>query len=234
VLLTLLGLSTSAAAQQAPNDAAAREYFERGRSAFEHADYERSLVYFRHAYRLSQRSELQYNIGVAADRLQREEEALDAFERYVEETESPAREAEVRERINALRQSIAKRKATERALAEATLRYQPPANHEEPSDGARVPTSAIVGSSALGAVGLAGIAAMGVGLARDGSCTREVAGRCVTESSATAWTWVYGGVGAAALAGSAVWLALSAKRRKEERKTQVSVSPTGVWVSRMF
>ena len=234
ILLMAFGFAAGAIAQEAPNDAAARQYFERGRSAFEQADYESALVYFRHAYRLSNRSELQYNIGVAADRLQREEEALEAFERYVEETESPAREPEVRERINALQQSIAERKATERALAEATIRYQTPTEGQQPSDGVRIPTSAIAGSSALGVVGVAGIAAMGVGLARNGSCTREVAGTCVTESSATAWTWVYGGVGMAALAGGAVWLALSAKRRKEERKTQLSISPTGVWVSRTF
>jgi hypothetical protein len=140
----------------------------------------------------------------------------------------------VQERIIALRQSIAERNATERALAEATIRYQTPTQNETDSDGTRIPTSAIVGSSALAAVGVAGVAAMGVGLAKNGSCSREVAGRCVTESSATAWTWVYGSIGVAALAGSATWLALSAKRSKEKRKTQVSVSPTGVMVSGTF
>ena len=233
MLLGLIG-SVPAAAQQSLDDAAAREHFERGRSAFERADYEGALVYFRHAYRLSRKQELQYNIGVAADRLQREEEALEAFEHYLEDSENPARETEVRERINALRQSIAERQATERALAEATLRYRASAQQDELSDGARIPTSAIIGSSALAAVGVAGVAAMSVGLARNGSCAREVAGRCVTESSATAWTWVYGGIGIAALAGSATWLVLSAKHHKEKRKTQISVSPTGVMVSGTF
>jgi tetratricopeptide (TPR) repeat protein len=223
-----------AAAQGTPNDRAARDYFERGRTAFEEADYESALVYFRHAYRLSNRNELQYNIGVAADRLQREEEALEAFERYLEDAKNPERQAEVRERINALRQTIAERDATERALAEAAIRYQSPTQYEEPSDGARIPTSAIIGSSALAAVGVAGVAAMGVALAKDGSCKREIGGRCVTESSATAWTWVYGGIGIAALAGSATWFALGAKRNNEKRKTNVSVSPTGVMVSGTF
>jgi len=234
--LLLLGLICAAptAAQQTADDAAAREYFERGRSAFEEADYEGALVYFRHAYRLSHREELQYNIGVAADRLQREEEALEAFEHYLEESEDAAREVEVQERITALRQSIAERKATERALEEATIRYRAPARNGTTNDGARVPTSAIVGSSALAAVGVAGIAAMSVGLARSGSCSQEVGGRCVTESSATAWTWVYGGVGVAALAASATWLALSAKRSKEKRQTQISVSPMGLMVSGTF
>lgn len=232
-LLLGIGLSSAAIAQQTPDDAAARQYFERGRSSFEEADYEAALVYFRHAYRLSRRSELQYNIGVAADRLQREDEALEAFEHYLDEAEDPVREAEVRERIVALRQSIAERKATERALAEARIRYQP-RTQEGASDDARVSTSAIIGASTLAAVGAAGVAAMSVGLARDGSCTSEVAGRCVTENSATAWTWVYGGIGIAALAGSATWFALSAKRKKDQRKTAVSVSPFGVMVSGSF
>jgi hypothetical protein len=45
---------------------------------------------------------------------------------------------------------------------------------------------------------------------------------------------VYGGLGVAALAGSATWLALSVKRGKDKRTTQVSVSPTGVMVSGTF
>lgn len=217
-----------AAAQETADDAAAREYFERGRSSFEEADYEGALVYFRHAYRLSARGELQYNIGVAADRLQREEEALHAFERYLEETDHPVREIEVVERIHALRQSIAEREATERALAEAAM------ISETKSARARMPASAIAGGSALGAVGVGGIVAMGVGLAKDGSCRQEVGALCVTERSATAWTWVYGALGIAALAGSATWLVIGSKRGNERRTTQVSISPTGVRVSRTF
>ena len=232
----LLGLTGtgSTAAQEPADDAAAREYFERGRASFERADYEAALVYFRHAYRLSRRGELQYNIGVAADRLQREDEALEAFEHYLEETDNPAREAEVRERIGALRKSIAERKATERALEEATIRYRSPAQPSMARDGARIPTSAIIGASTIAAVGVAGVVAMGVGLGKNGACRQEIGGNCVTESSATSWTWVYGGLGVAALVGSATWLAVSAKRRKDGRSTQLSLSPTGLKVSGTF
>ena len=233
LLLGLIG-GASAAAQEAADDAAAREYFERGRASFEQADYEGALVYFRHAYRLSRRGELQYNIGVAADRLQREDEALEAFEHYLEETDNPPRAAEVRERIGALQKSIAERKATERALQEATIRYQSPARGSIASDGARIPSSAIIGASTIAAVGVAGVVAMGVGLGKNGSCKQEDAGGCVTESSATPWTWVYGGLGVAALVGSATWLAVSAKRRKDGRSTQLSLSPTGLRVSGTF
>lgn len=103
--------SAPAAAQQAPDDAAAREYFKAGRAAFEQADYESALIYFRHAYRASARAKLQYNIGVTADRLQREREALEAFEQYLNDVEQPARDAEVRVRVRALRESLAKQEA---------------------------------------------------------------------------------------------------------------------------
>ena len=111
--------TSRAIAQETTDDNGGREYFERGRFAFEEADYETALAYFRHAYELSRRAELQYNIGVAADRLQREEEALEAFERYLAETEKPTRAAEVRQRIDALERSIAEREVTELALEEA-------------------------------------------------------------------------------------------------------------------
>jgi len=222
---------SSAVAQSTPDEAAAREYFERGRVAFDAADYEGALVYFRHAYRLNARGELQYDIGVAASRLQREEEALEAFEHYLEETEDAEREAEVLERIAALRRSIAQRKATERALAEATIRYRtaPPAQELR-----RISTSAIIGSSILGAVGVAGVTAMGVGLARNGTCTEAVAGSCVTERSTTAWTYVYGSFGLAALAGAATWLGVDARRNKAKRETRVSITPAGLSVSGKF
>lgn len=234
-LALLLAMSAiSVSAQEAKKDDSAREYFERGRVAFEGADYERALVYFRHAYRLSQRSELQYNIGVAADRLQREEEALEAFEEYLDQTDRPEREAEVKERIDALRRSIAERESTERALAEATIQYEAINPIAQRSDDAKLPTSAIVGGSTLAAVGVAGIAAMAVGLARDGSCKEEVGGRCVTQNSATAWTWVYGGLGVAALAGSAAWFGVSFKRVNATRETAWTITPSGIVVSGKF
>ncbi len=236
LVLSMSAGSTSAqkTQQETQNDGEAREYFEKARVAFDVADYERALVYFRHAYRLSQRSELHYNIVVAADRLQREDEALEAFEQYLEDTEQPEREAEVRERIEALRESIEEREATERALVEATIQYKASDPITQRSDGAKLPTSAIAGGSTLAAVGAAGVTAMAVGLARDGSCKEERGGSCVTQNSATAWTWVYGGLGVAALAGSATWFAVSYKRTKAKRETAWTITPTGVVVSGKF
>jgi len=138
--------ATTASAEPSADDAAAREYFEAGRVAFDQADYESALTYFRHAYRTSDRGELLYNIAVAADRLQRNQEALEAFEQYLERTKRPVRESEVRTRIEALRKSIAEKEATEQALIEAKLRYDQiaPRRRGATRDPAPVPTSASI------------------------------------------------------------------------------------------
>jgi tetratricopeptide (TPR) repeat protein len=141
-----MAFATPASAQPMADDAAAREYFEAGRVAFDQADYESALTYFRHAYRTSGRGALLYNIGVAADRLQRDREALEAFEQYLDSTEKPTRASEVRRRIEALRKSIAEKEATERALLEAKLRYQQIAEGQRGAtrDPAPLPTSASI------------------------------------------------------------------------------------------
>jgi tetratricopeptide (TPR) repeat protein len=221
----------AALAQEIAGDAAAREHFLRGQAAFEAADYEQALVHLQESYRLSQRGQLQYNIG-------RAEEALEAFEHYLGEVENPTREQEVRKRMAALQATIAKREQ-ERALTEAAVRYAPPDSAPQPprdrSSDRRIPSSAIVGSSVLAAVGVAGVAAMGVGIARGGSCVeRDANGTCVTERAASAWTGVYGALGIAALAGSATWLAVSRKRTREKRSTAWMVTPAGIVVAGSF
>jgi len=144
-----LAFATPASADPMADDAAAREYFEAGRVAFDQADYESALTYFRHAYRTSGRGALLYNIAVTADRLQRNQEALEAFEEYLERTEKPARESEVRTRIEALRKSIAEKEATEQALTDAKLRYEQiaPRRRDATRDAAPVPTSASIGTT---------------------------------------------------------------------------------------
>jgi tetratricopeptide (TPR) repeat protein len=228
----------SAFAQETTGDAAAREHFVRGQAAFEAADYEQALVHLQESYRLSQRGQLQYNIGVTASHLGRAEEAQEAFERYLEEVESPPREQEVRKRMAALEATIAKREE-KRALVEAAIRYTAPEDAPESqrdrSSARRIPTSAIAGSSVLATVGVAGVVTMGVGIARSGSCVeRDANGTCATERAASAWTGVYGAVGIAALAGSVTWLAVSSKRAKEKRNTAWMLTPAGVVVAGSF
>ena len=104
----------------------------------------------------------------------------------------------------------------------------------ETVDQGRLPKATIAGGTALAVIGAGGVAAMSVGLAKNGSCTEEVAGTCTVESASTPWAWVYGGLGLAALAGSATWFAISAKRVKGDRETRFSLTPTGAMVSGKF
>lgn len=231
-----LSLTQSAAAQTSDearvNDAAARAHFELGREDFETSEYELALEHFKEAYALSGRAELLYNIGITASRLQRDDEALAAFERYLDEVQNPARELEVRKRAEALRQSSPQGEAAVPGIADG-LNARELAGRG-PVDAGRIPTATIVGASVLGAVGVAGVAAMGVGLARSGGCVDEVDGVCVTRRTTSPWVGVYGALGLASLAGGATWFAVSAKRAKDNRRTAWMLTPTGLVVSGSF
>ena len=222
------------AAQPEDTDAAARESFLLGRAAYRGADYEQALRHFRRAHELSGRNQLLYNIGISADRFGNDEEALEAFERYLAENDNPARDQEVRERIAFLRLAIAERSERERLVAEAAT-HDAAVNRDVVSSTRRMPKSAIVGGSVLAAVGVAGITTMGLGLSRNGSCLEEgLSGVCVTERTASPWTGVYGALGVAALAGSVTWFVVSSRRAKRERSTAWMLSPTGVTVAGSF
>lgn len=227
-----------AGAEPNADDAAAREHFVRGRDAFDATEYERALHHFEEAYRLSERGRLQYNIGVTASRLRRDEAALEAFRRYLEEVENPSREQEVRKRIVALETAIAyEEEQRVKALAEAMRYRTEQAAATDAQDRAkerRVSKSAIIGASLLGAVGVAGITTMGVSLGRSGTCVEEISGQCVSRTTASPWTGVYGAVGVAALAGSATWLIVSRKRQKKRTETSWMLGPTGLTVAGAF
>ncbi|HJK90869.1 MAG TPA: tetratricopeptide repeat protein [Polyangiaceae bacterium LLY-WYZ-15_(1-7)] len=108
--LALVVASVPAAAQDLDEslDEEARAIFQAGRTAYDAARYEDALRHFQHAYRLSTRPELLYNVALAADRLRRDEEALDAFEKYLDSVPDTPHRAQVEERIRFLRASLAR------------------------------------------------------------------------------------------------------------------------------
>lgn len=100
-------------APDASRDREARGLFEAGEEAFRAGRYADALDYFRRAHTLSGRAALLYNVGVAADRVRRDDEAIEAFERYLRE--SPAtvsNRTEVESRLHALREVRAQRVGT--------------------------------------------------------------------------------------------------------------------------
>lgn len=101
-------------------DQAARLTFEAGRDAFASGDYEEALERFEQAYRLSPRPILLYNVGLALDRLRRDEDALARFREYLEITEADAPErTQVEARVRSLEESVAREQALQEALRQS-------------------------------------------------------------------------------------------------------------------
>jgi tetratricopeptide (TPR) repeat protein len=123
-------LATSAAAQprgraaahaEASDEGVARGLFQAGKAAYEAGRYEEALSYFEQAYEQSKRPRMLYNIGQAADRLRRDERALEAFREFLRVLpDDPVRE-EVEKRIAALERAEAERKQAEQAAPAAAL-----------------------------------------------------------------------------------------------------------------
>ncbi|MBX3246277.1 MAG: hypothetical protein KF901_03765 [Myxococcales bacterium] len=110
---------------QEPSDVAeaderARERYEAAVVAFDAGSYEAALDLFRSAYALSPRPRLLYNIGTTADRLRRNQEALDAFEAYLEALPTASNATAVQRRIDVLREDLTR----QRALVEAAMAAQ--------------------------------------------------------------------------------------------------------------
>ena len=141
ISVLLIGVAVSAAAQDASGTdeiSEARALFIAGRSAFNEGRYESALDYFQRSYSLSGRSVLLFNVAQCLDRLRRDEEALAAFEKYLQEVPEAENRTEVESRIEILKSAIASRQqapapaiaGTEDAAAQATTQ---PASDAAPS-----------------------------------------------------------------------------------------------------
>jgi len=116
--------SSRAAAPATEDEAAdtfARKVFDAGKAAFEIGNYAEALRYFQQAYELSERPELLYHVGQAADLLGQEETALQAFAMYLERVPSAPNRTEVEQRLVTLMELIADKRAASEAAAEAML-----------------------------------------------------------------------------------------------------------------
>ncbi|MCU0672301.1 MAG: tetratricopeptide repeat protein [Myxococcota bacterium] len=96
-------LVSNASAQDASYDAEARALFEAGRTAFDAGRYEDALQHFQGAYRRSQRPQLLFNVGVAADRAGRVAEAIAAYEKFLESVPEDAQRPWIETRLGELR-----------------------------------------------------------------------------------------------------------------------------------
>lgn len=120
-LVCLIASGARAQSQSSSSDEEARGLYSAGTAAFSAGRYEEALGYFQHAYDLSHRAAMLYNIGQAADRSRHDEAALDAFERYLSGVTEISNRAEIEGRVRVLRAAILERR-TEAAAAEERRR----------------------------------------------------------------------------------------------------------------
>ncbi len=99
--------ATQGEAAPSARDAEARNLYQAGRLAFDDGRFEEALTNFRRSFELSDRGELLYNIGAAADRLRRDQEALDAYEQFLVRAPTTPQRRNVEARIRVLRETVA-------------------------------------------------------------------------------------------------------------------------------
>jgi tetratricopeptide (TPR) repeat protein len=100
-----------AQSDQELSDTEARALFSAAVAAYDAGRYDDALDSFERAYRRSGRAELLFNVGQCYDRLRRDEEAVEAFERFLAAMPNAENRGQVEARVRALREAIARRNA---------------------------------------------------------------------------------------------------------------------------
>ncbi len=94
---------SGAIAQSEFDDQRARSHFEAGTSYFQESRFEDAVREFQEAYRLSQRSMLLINIGLSYSHALKFDEAIAAYQKYLESEPDAANRSEIEARIEHLR-----------------------------------------------------------------------------------------------------------------------------------
>jgi tetratricopeptide (TPR) repeat protein len=98
----LMVVTAPARAEDDPDTEVARRHFEKGRAFYAADDYVHALEEFEAARKIRPVPALDFNIGRAHDRMGHWEQAIVAYQRYVEAVPAPADAPEVRARISVL------------------------------------------------------------------------------------------------------------------------------------
>lgn len=228
---SLLVTSGTARAQAGTDDEHARLEFEVGRTAYDAAHYAEALAAFERSYALSARPQLLYNIAQAADRLRRDERALEAFEQFLATVPDTPLRVSVSERITLLRAAIAARQP-----AQAAGSTQPPRLEPEHSLLGPVVLLSVGGLLAAG-----GAVSLGVGLgdrasvegAPDGTRLVEVRSAAERAPLLMDTGLVLLGVGLAAASVGLIWL-LVPPSSEDARSLAVAAAVGGVVVTGTF
>jgi tetratricopeptide (TPR) repeat protein len=126
VIIALWCSRAAAAPVDDPDTEIARRHFQRGLESYEALDYERALAEFRRAQRARPLPELDFNIARCLDRLERWEDAIAAYKRYVLRAPNRADAAEAFERVRTLRARLSERAPDAGRAPDVRARRDPP------------------------------------------------------------------------------------------------------------
>jgi tetratricopeptide (TPR) repeat protein len=119
-LISTAGLHAQSSQSREARIAAAKEAFAVGTRAYADGEFKTALTSFQRAYDLTGSPDLLYNIATVSDRMRRDEQALEAYEGYLEARPKSADREHVESRIDVLRAAIeARRRADLDAEIEA-------------------------------------------------------------------------------------------------------------------
>ncbi len=232
-------VSASAYGQTAPvssDVALASAHYQTGTAEYRAGHFAQAAVEFREAYRLSRDPALLFNVGSALYDANDPQGALDAFVAYLEAMPTAANRPVVEGRIASLRARV----ATSAAPSAAPMRVEPvtvasssppPRVPVEPTRAASVPVGAIVLGGAGVLVAASSVLFYALRASALAPCTDESdaivcpdaasANAGITYSALTNWSL---GIGAAMIAGGAVWL-IVARTTDRAPRTTASIVP---------
>jgi tetratricopeptide (TPR) repeat protein len=224
--------------------AAAKKAFAAGTQSYENGEFEAALSSFRRAYELTGSPDLLYNIATVSDRMRRDEEALEAYEGYLEARPKSADREHVAGRIDVLRQAIeARRRAelnaeieTRTAAIEAAARVKaerPLTQHVGPGPGPWI-TIGVGGAAIVTGAVLVGLGQRDQNQVENAapgssySSVEEMADRGPRRTKAGVALMAVGGAG---LVGGIIWQLTGGH---EEAVPEVRIGPTGISVRGTF
>ncbi|HSN81376.1 MAG TPA: tetratricopeptide repeat protein [Polyangiales bacterium] len=224
--------------------AEAKKAFTEGSRAYENGDFDTALASFERAYELTGSPDLLYNIATVSDRMRLDEEALRAYQGYLEARPKSADREHVESRIEVLRAAIEARKRAEldaeiearKAAMEAAARIKaerPLTHYVGPGPGPWITIGAGGAALVTGAifVGLGQRDQNEVESAPPGSSYSSVEDIAERGPRRTKAGVALMGIGGAAVLGGIIWQLTGGH---EETMPEVSIGPTGVSVRGVF
>ena len=243
-LISTAGLHAQSSQSREARIAAAKEAFAVGTRAYADGEFKTALTSFQRAYDLTGSPDLLYNIATVSDRMRRDEQALEAYEGYLEARPKSADREHVESRIDVLRAAIEARSRAEldaeiearSAAIEAAARVKaerPLTQYVGPGPGPWITIgvggAAIVAGAVL--VGLGQRDQKSVESAVPGSSystVQEMADRGPRRTKAGIALMAVGGVG---VIGGAIWQLTGGH---DEAMPEVSIGPSGISVKGTF